>query len=96
MRTLSVKLRQERAGRTLLEEGRTTREVEAGSNFEAAGVWRAFRFWLIVSSMVPRDVRKKSDTLVSRCIRKSPVAGHSTHLSDFVWRSRTAATVAGG
>lgn len=92
---MSVKLRQERAGRTLLEEGRTTREVEAGSNFEAAGVWRAFRFWLIVSSMVPRDVRKKSDTLVSGCIRNS-VAGHSTHLSNFVWRSRTAATAAGG
>lgn len=35
-------------------------EVEVGSKPAAAGVMRAFRFWLMESSIVPRDIRRKS------------------------------------
>jgi len=35
-------------------------DVEAGSNPAAEGVIRAFRFWVMLSSMEDREMRRKS------------------------------------
>lgn len=59
--TLSLKLAQDLGFICLLEDGRAVRwEVESGSNPAWPGVRRAFRFWVIESSMAPRDIRRKS------------------------------------
>lgn len=44
-----------------VEERGLRRDVEDGSKGVCAGVCRAFRFCVIESSIVPRDMRKKSE-----------------------------------
>jgi hypothetical protein len=49
------------SGSIVLEAGGGTRlAVEEGSNFWLAGVKRAFKFWLMVSSIVALDTRRNS------------------------------------
>ena len=55
-----AKLRHASLPRPLVTGGGERFDVEEESNFCWAGVERALRFWLMVSSIVPREARKKS------------------------------------